>query len=1029
MMLVVACSSDAKQSTEYHYDRPTDVAFGCLSFDRFPDGGLDTTTSVAVPPSECATLGQDAGPPVTLMAFAAQETKGDVVVTRMFTGHFDPGDSDPLTPGHNGLSVGTRPVSTDTTPDGCFVVVANAGSCDLSYVDVFKAAGAARGRPELYERGASSRHEVKTGDGATLSASPAWVTTPPPLKQRAPCDQIAGVAYVAYPACDTVAAVDLATGTVKASLKMSAGLDPVIGGDTFTCPQECGAGAVVPPAGIEPAAMVMDPAGGRLYVGARHDSAIFIVDVDPTTGLFSAAKRVPLEDAGGVLRLAVTKDVQMGQDNDQGVGVSGVHRFVYAIAADQSIRVVEVLPTRPPQECDTQVDPRYTRDIVDLSALPCFGVGQPGTPPRRPNARGPGVRLPRGAVPYDVAFMEAHDVLKDMDEETTDLGEPSGLRLNGTYAVVSSRNSGLAGVVYYINVDDENYEDFINPANPGLVDMTLALPHQLRDALGDRRHPRPSNCAEDDLLGNRSNRAKGPVRSLVNTMTIDNKQTYNYNIAFKDEDYSPDLVAAGRIAPMLHQEICIQNEGNTDPDVKHDPRAVFQSSALAPNPVRAKVFPDLASVPTETWQVSWEGPLAANDFLQIHQGGVVSPVPGQLELALDDGSGQFCDVGAEAHDIVHLVGCNVDADCGLGETCYFDAETPANGGGMCLPRDRITELAGACRPLLISQRKYVIKASEDAIKPSRLVLVPKPTVLMTTPLTGCTSDLQCQQLYRDEQHLREQSTGLPQATDKEYTCQNSSELGGVDKCIAVCPGNVDSECPAGSVCQDLRCVEGAFAPQACYGPLQRYEVRAGGAFTVVGSVTGYVHNRLFDASKGVCVDDAAADPLRVGRFHPIEPLCDDADAVIPTGPNPCSVTLEEPMGVLQDNGTIEIGKRKSFGIRFRNYSFRIDFSDTYSIHGPPAADAAHPRPSPDPTVGVLEVALPLGFFFRFEIGAGFIPRADQLSSPAALLPTRARLGPDGAVWVLDSGDANTSLGVRRGEIIRLTPHGVTLVAD
>jgi hypothetical protein len=78
------------------------------------------------------------------------------------------------------------------------------------------------------------------------------------------------------------------------------------------------------------------------------------------------------------------------------------------------------------------------------------------------------------------------------------------------------------------------------------------------------------------------------------------------------------------------------------------------------------------------------------------------------------------------------------------------------------------------------------------------------------------------------------------------------------------------------------------------------------------------------------------------------------------------------------------------------------------------------------TKGLLEVSLPFGYVFIFQVGGGFTARADALSNPAALLPARARLGPDGAIWIVDSGAADTQSGVRRGEMIRLKNNGIGL---
>ena len=58
-------------------------------------------------------------------------------------------------------------------------------------------------------------------------------------------------------------------------------------------------------------------------------------------------------------------------------------------------------------------------------------------------------------------------------------------------------------------------------------------------------------------------------------------------------------------------------------------------------------------------------------------------------------------------------------------------------------------------------------------------------------------------------------------------------------------------------------------PQACVNAPQRFELRAGEAFAVLGTRSGYVHPIIADAA-GKCVKDPLASPLLVGRI-PLEP--------------------------------------------------------------------------------------------------------------------------------------------------------------
>ncbi|MCP4247192.1 MAG: hypothetical protein GY778_09100, partial [bacterium] len=87
--------------------------------------------------------GVGAGPsPPNLLAFILQSTAGSVVLAYSPPEQIlGPGLRDPdlLTPGRNAIPVGTLPIGIATDPSGCHVLTANAGSCDLSILDVASA--------------------------------------------------------------------------------------------------------------------------------------------------------------------------------------------------------------------------------------------------------------------------------------------------------------------------------------------------------------------------------------------------------------------------------------------------------------------------------------------------------------------------------------------------------------------------------------------------------------------------------------------------------------------------------------------------------------------------------------------------------------------------------------------------------------------------------------------------------------------------------------------------------------------------
>lgn len=966
----LGCSSETILTTSNHLDRPSDVAFGCVVRPAAPDGGT-LGPPVAAPLSRCASQGGDAGPTGDFSAhtagFILEGPRGDVQVATLAPGTPAIHDSDPFTPGTSGIPVGSLPVEIATTPEGCFAVTANAGSCDLGVLDVLEA---------FQDRaGAAYRLGLAIAD-KPLAASPASIAMPPALP-RDPlptCEATAtGVTYVALPACHAVASVDLGTGQVLASVRFPAGGPPTPGGPELACPMECPevAGAIDGPftPGGEPAVLAMDREGDRLFVGQWNSSTLTIVGLDGAGG-FTTVDTVPLEGAEGILRLAITPDIEMMNPGRGGP----TRRFVYAIGRDRAIHVVDVTRGGTPVECDTQVDPRFAHDVTDLQLLSCFPVGDPRTPPRRPRARGPGIRLPHGAVPNDVAF------LVNPNPPTTQPGQPPPDPANvlyGVFAVVTTLgpfpSAQPRGAVYYVNVDDDHYEDIENPGTPGRVDMVRALPHQIRDNVVEAGRSGLSDCAEDQAL------VSNPLLGVTRTVGEPTRPTgllYNLN-AEATEGFTPGGFLEAPIVPMIRRGLCKTATRTI---------AVLQTSSMADPALRELIFPDLSALETnETWTVAWEGPLTNDPKLQARDGGLLSLVGSTIELL--DGAGPFCDAGVEVGDVVRLLGCVSDLDCGYGEVCYVHPDTPPDLNGMCLPGHRVDELGGVCRDVLVARRRYTVVD----VGQGRLTMVTRPVLLPQSPLEGCTSTQQCMDLH----------TALNPGVAATFECRPEPGRGGPDRCVRTC--QAQDQCGVGSVCEAGVCVYGALPPPACVGSPQRYVLGAGEAFTVIGNRTGYVHGWIADGMGG-CTLDPAAHPLLVSRFGLDAPVCGDDDTLTTFGPNPCRVDFEDEPVFVRGTGADSLSVRSTHGMRFRNFAFRLDFADIRVPLG------GHE--------GLTWSPIPDGYQFSFVVGGGYFPKGPLID---ASFPTRIRPAPDGTLWVVDTADwTQNVIDPPRGQLIQIT---------
>jgi len=164
--------------TELNLDRPVDIAFACYGGMRITNGREvaspdDVITTTAQPRESC----DDQSPQLTPVGdpprpkgqedlnnvsvgtpiwygFILQSAVGTVALARfpakaseLFTAEADVAiqDADPLTPGQNAISVGEDPVAIAIDRSGCYEVTANAGSCDLSLLDVNSAIAASEG--------------------------------------------------------------------------------------------------------------------------------------------------------------------------------------------------------------------------------------------------------------------------------------------------------------------------------------------------------------------------------------------------------------------------------------------------------------------------------------------------------------------------------------------------------------------------------------------------------------------------------------------------------------------------------------------------------------------------------------------------------------------------------------------------------------------------------------------------------------------------------------------------------------------
>jgi hypothetical protein len=1021
---------------------------------------------------------------IHLYGFVLQRNRGTVAITQDSLGStqdIDPWDGDPFGPGINPIPVGAQPVGIVSDPTGCHMLTANAGSCDLSVLDMRQTLG---GDEVPVVRSVA----VRNAAGDILAVKPRAVVSQPGSLAEVPpgtelecTDSFGGLVYVAYPDCNAVAAVDAATGEVRGRVvfhedgSVEAKADGNLSCGAATCggPAEPpvvdrpDAGPVVVDAGIadagapdaaapdagpgiaavdprpRPAALYVAQDGKRLYVGTENRAQVTVVELGDDA-LPASAWSVPLEGDVGVTALAATELLAMGGASGYSdEGTLGDFRFVYAVATDNTVRVAEVHEQR--RECDTQIDPRFLRDLRDPAEVPllaCLPIGDPALP-RRAGATSPGIRMPGGARPLDVAFVSAPRLRPEEPDEPEYRPPALPATLIGTFAFVSVST----GAVVVVNVDDDNYADLEDTAVPVEADLSLALPHQIRDGGLDRRSSRhckpvtpaatpdtdagvPSAPSEylqltctseaDDCSYEGLGTGGSPTVSTDPASTSATSATRYLSQSFFIEDTLPSLRGV---------ECDVKEKKDDDPELPLV--AVSELSRMAQDSLRESVFPDLRSVPPiENWNVVWEGVLTLQGAAESIRRGLVDAGAG---LVLQDSGRPFCAMGAQPGDVVALLGCDPSlgaAECRDGEDCTTFNEVSGSGRiGICVPAERASDLGPLCERFRASQRRYLVQEAQAG----RLVLAERKHVLRTTPVEGCTSAEQCTLLHdiaRDMAANRELEAPTADGEPaRSWVCEpDPLRDPGRNVCLMKCnPANQDSDCDTDLQCSDEGyCVEAVLPPDECVETLQQYQVRAGEAFTVTGAVTGFLHNIIADPDTAdpaipdsdACIanPDPLASPLAVGRVPLDVPPCVEGDGFTDVTPNPCATTLSHSHIVsrpkLDENGEQVVDEndnpvtedtlvtRETSAIRFRNPVFATHLVDPVLD---PAARGILCTMDGE-SCPEIPIVFP-GYSLAFTITGGFVP---LLAVEGTLYPVELVPDPLGAIWIMDQSGGQIS---------------------
>jgi hypothetical protein len=772
-------------------------------------------------------------------------------------------DLDPESAGYDSALIGSLPQQISATTDGCRLVSANRGSADLTLVDpsVLVAPTFESDFPHVTfpptppPDSAIQRGIVPRGaDGTPVGAPPFEAVFLPKdtsgmdNQGNLACPPMDGSsseswpALVSFPACDLIALVDLPSGVVLDSLFVHGSTDTptfVPGGASPHCPAAAAGGADGGATGVavdtgtaRPWSVQIAPDGNSAFVSLSNAPAVVALTLFGTSIASSVA--IPLhENAGGSDRIRLAVDpyqdttgvfpgVFVGDASNRKDPVPSLHRrYLYVIAHDGTLRVINVESPATLQECETNYDPLtnlFQPQDPDNDYTNCIPVNPAY---RRPGVlTGPGIHLPTG-IPVDVA---AADIRGTATNPSSTIMSNSVQNVSGAFAWVMSSS----GLVYLVNIDPERR--LITIVDPSGASGSEPIPYanSLRDAnrvnyvagsvasYGPPRLDTPPNVPTGAPF----------IETFYATSSIDNWTVVDSTVSLPTQVYFPTYAY-----------------------VEPPPRV---TPGMAPPPPWPTLANDFNAVTPQTWTVTWQGTLVAPRF------------SGHIDneaLTLQDGVG-FCDANVLPGDLVTLTGCLVDGDCGSGTVCVRSNTAPeqAAGGipvrGLCMDPNHASERAMTCGPLLETARRYEITQAS----PSLLTLRPHRDELVRSPLMQCRNPVKPADAVAPggdvdggAADVSEDCRDPNDSTTSNFTCIADPLSGGAARCLQTCGGKDQPACRQGHICVDYTdpsdpsktqgfCADGpplnTSSFDRCFDQLVTYQVNAGNAYLITGSSAG-----------------------------------------------------------------------------------------------------------------------------------------------------------------------------------------------
>jgi len=856
-------------------NRPTDVAFMC--FGAFPgagaaDGGTSGLQVSGRPMRSChPPLAYDPPPSTTSRTFAFIPDSASGGLTMVDADNWKLVDPESATGGYGQLPLGQLPEQISVSDDGCRLISANRGSCDLTLVDPSVLAAQVinlQDDPNAVvppPRSAPANIRPLRGDGSRLVAAPYEAVFlpqdtkgldgaallcggPGALAQAGPAGwatpaapPVPWYALVTYPSCDLIVLIELPSGKIVRSVRVEKTTD--------------GKSVQLVDAGTSPVCQSTDCAG----------QSIAYLDAGPTANV----------DAGADAGRPSTVDGGGSPTVDAGAPAGGAFPGIQ----QPDVAYFGVGPLSPTSIAIVPDGSRAYVSLANASFIASIGLSQSG------------LVLPGNAIYLHEGARGSKRIRLNVDPYAYvgDLATPpTGPLYSGKF--VGADTDGRREYLYAIAQDgtlrvvsisnrgaEEECETNADPLNlaPGTTASTPCIPI---DPVDPARHRRPfsvgpgihfpavpidvaaadirvaplPDTSEQSVNGAhawvmtssgivylvnidpvlRQYYAPDPNNNYVtpapptpgnaveqtpfeNTLRDRNEITYSLTLDPSSGpprvDVLPSVAATGPyIEPFWTQGAIHNATALTGDYVETD---VFFTQE--PNPTSMFDVIDRRAVTPQSWSVTWEGALIGTRNTGRVQPENLGALPANGSSAgprgslFQDGGGNYCGAGVLPGDLLTLSGCTNNAQCGLGEGCLIDTTVTTAAGGV--------PVTGLCvDPNLVDAQSTACAPFLDSVRryeivaayPSQLVIRPHLDELVRSGLTPCHP-------ADPDNPVANDCPDPNDPTTNKFTCQTIyPAVGSGPRCLMKgCTS--DNDCRVGRNCVDFDAPETSPPSPAC----------------------------------------------------------------------------------------------------------------------------------------------------------------------------------------------------------------------